>query len=49
MPPDSCLLPAVSSSCTIAPGGFEPPFSDPKSDVLPLDEGAVKGLGRDNW
>ncbi len=24
----------------IAPGGFEPPFSDPKSDVLPLDEGA---------
>ena len=25
---------------TIAPGGFEPPFSDPKSDVLPLDEGA---------
>ena len=25
----------------IAPGGFEPPFSDPKSDVLPLDEGAA--------
>jgi hypothetical protein len=24
----------------VAPGGFEPPFSDPKSDVLPLDEGA---------
>ena len=24
----------------IAPGGFEPPFSDPKTDVLPLDEGA---------
>ena len=30
-----------SPSCLpIAPGGFEPPFSDPKSDVLPLDEGA---------
>ena len=28
----------------IAPGGFEPPFSDPKSDVLPLDEGAKLGF-----
>lgn len=27
----------------IAPGGFEPPFSGPKPDVLPLDEGAVVG------
>src|SRR5512145_2803067 len=27
----------------VAPGGFEPPFSDPKSDVLPLDEGAEDG------
>ena len=26
----------------IGPGGFEPPFSDPKSDVLPLDEGPVR-------
>src|SRR5689334_15835495 len=26
--------------CKVAPGGFEPPFSDPKTDVLPLDEGA---------
>src|SRR5262249_20640099 len=25
----------------IAPGGFETPLSDPKSDVLPLDEGAA--------
>lgn len=24
----------------VAPGGFEPPFLDPKSSVLPLDEGA---------
>src|SRR5262245_12485436 len=31
------LGPAVQ----VAPGGFEPPFSDPKSDVLPLDEGAA--------
>ena len=29
----------------IAPGGFEPPFSDPKSDVLPLDEGAAVAAG----
>lgn len=29
----------------IAPGGFEPPFSDPKSDVLPLDEGADERAG----
>src|SRR5512146_552510 len=32
----------------IARGGFEPPFSDPKSDVLPLDERAAaapKGIG----
>ena len=28
----------------IAPGGFEPQFSDPKSDVLPLDEGAKLGF-----
>src|SRR5256885_13702504 len=28
-------------NAAIAPGGFEPPFSDPKSDVLPLDEGAA--------
>ncbi len=27
-------------AAAIAPGGFEPPFSDPKTDVLPLDEGA---------
>src|SRR6184192_1449527 len=25
----------------IGPGGFEPPFPDPKSGVLPLDEGPV--------
>ncbi len=23
----------------IGPGGFEPPYPDPKSGVLPLDEG----------
>src|SRR2546426_7110202 len=29
----------------IGPGGLEPPFPDPKSGVLPLDEGpAVHGL-----
>ncbi len=28
-------------SIQIAPGGFEPPFSESKSDVLPLDEGAI--------
>ena len=30
-----------------APDGFEPPLSEPKSDVLPLDEGtkwSVVGL-----
>src|SRR2546427_767888 len=32
----TCCFPSLR----IAPGGFEPPFSDPKSDVLPLDEGA---------
>jgi hypothetical protein len=26
---------------SIAPGGFEPPLPDPKTDVLPLDEGAA--------
>lgn len=26
----------------VAPQGFEPQFSDSKSDVLPLDEGAMK-------
>jgi hypothetical protein len=31
-------LKAVSS---IGPGGFEPPLTDPKSAVLPLDEGPV--------
>jgi hypothetical protein len=36
---DSLLAPDPASR--IAPGGFEPPFSDPKSDVLPLDEGAA--------
>lgn len=30
----------ASNDQQIAPGGFEPPFSDPKTDVLPLDEGA---------
>lgn len=25
----------------IGPGGFEPPLTDPKSAVLPLDEGPV--------
>ena len=25
----------------VGPGGFEPPFADPKSAVLPLDEGPV--------
>ena len=28
---------------TIGPGGFEPPFADPKSAVLPLDEGPARG------
>ena len=29
----------------IGPGGLEPPFPDPKSGVLPLDEGpAILGL-----
>src|SRR5690348_1718686 len=37
--PRSALRTARS---VIAPGGFEPPFSDPKSDVLPLDEGAAR-------
>ena len=31
----------AEGAVAIAPGGFEPPFSDPKSDVLPLDEGAA--------
>src|SRR3954470_22315708 len=35
-PSPKSLIPAVM----VAPGGFEPPFSDPKTDVLPLDEGA---------
>ena len=26
---------------SIGPGGFEPPLTDPKSAVLPLDEGPV--------
>ena len=30
----------------IAPGGLEPPFPDPKSGVLPLDEGAAVLRGR---
>jgi hypothetical protein len=25
----------------VGPGGFEPPLTDPKSAVLPLDEGPV--------
>ncbi len=29
---------------TVGPGGFEPPLTDPKSAVLPLDEGPVKCL-----
>src|SRR4051794_32262895 len=29
---------------SIGPGGFEPPLTDPKSAVLPLDEGPVKCL-----
>src|ERR1041384_3319280 len=28
----------------IGPGGFEPPYPDPKSGVLPLDEGPVRWL-----
>jgi hypothetical protein len=28
--------------CSIAPGGFEPPFAAPKAAVLPLDEGAAE-------
>jgi hypothetical protein len=28
----------------IGPGGFEPPLTDPKSAVLPLDEGPVLGV-----
>src|SRR3954468_7362329 len=27
----------------VGPGGFEPPLTDPKSAVLPLDEGPVWG------
>ena len=29
------------SASTIGPGGFEPPLTDPKSAVLPLDEGPL--------
>ena len=36
------ILHCVVLEATIAPGGFEPPFSDPKTDVLPLDEGALR-------
>lgn len=25
----------------VVPGGFEPPHSEPKSEVLPLDDGAI--------
>src|SRR6266699_1928355 len=40
--------------CAIGPGGLEPPFPDPKSGVLPLDEGpAIKSrlnlLRRNRW
>src|SRR6476661_7541822 len=30
----------------IGPGGFEPPLTDPKSAVLPLDEGPVPSAGK---
>src|SRR5207247_8572676 len=29
----------------IGPGGFEPPYPDPKSGVLPLDEGPATNRG----
>src|SRR6266576_6573707 len=29
----------------IGPGGFEPPYPDPKSGVLPLDEGPATNCG----
>jgi hypothetical protein len=29
----------------IGPGGFEPPLTDPKSAVLPLDEGPLESFG----
>src|SRR6187397_991692 len=32
-----------------APRGFEPRFTDPKSAVLPLDEGAVPRPGQRKW
>lgn len=34
--------PLVHRSVPIGPGGFEPPFADPKSAVLPLDEGPAQ-------
>ena len=34
---------AITATSPIGPGGFEPPFSESKSDVLPLDEGPVRG------
>jgi hypothetical protein len=36
----AAAVPAGSVSL-IGPGGFEPPLTDPKSAVLPLDEGPV--------
>src|SRR5690349_16698910 len=32
---------SVNPFAPIGPGGFEPPLTDPKSAVLPLDEGPV--------
>src|SRR5688500_13283706 len=36
----------VATDCLAAPRGFEPRFTDPKSAVLPLDDGAPDGASR---
>src|SRR4029079_8489319 len=37
----SCEVSQRKDCEVVAPGGFDPPFSDRKSEVLPLDEGAA--------
>src|SRR6266487_990378 len=42
--PDTTTRPCQLAGRLAAPRGFEPRFTDSKSAVLPLDEGAAAGL-----
>lgn len=49
---DRCVRPLrhVAERCVLAaPRGFEPRFTDPKSGVLPLDEGATAAPKSTRW